>query len=203
MAPLDDSPNVDNGAPGAEPAAVYVRQPGEPARAYLAFCVYRDAGQKRSLLEAARKFYGEANGHQSIRRIERWSSEWNWVVRVRAWDDQLDRDAREGQREEARQMAVRHTKLAMAVLAKAASRLEALDVDALAPKDLIRFVTEGAKLERLSRGEPDTIAENRVSVTAETIAPDFAEMLLKKLAAARDQMAARHIPAERNGHTGP
>lgn len=57
------------------------RQPQETAKAYEAFVTYRDLGAARSAAKTAEKL------GKSIRLIAEWSSQWRWVIRVRAWDD--------------------------------------------------------------------------------------------------------------------
>ncbi|MDQ3316343.1 MAG: hypothetical protein M3522_03300 [Actinomycetota bacterium] len=66
------------------------RQEPESARAYEAFCHYRDLGPSRSLAKV-----GQELG-KSVGLMERWSSEHDWVARVRALearDSMLRRDA--------------------------------------------------------------------------------------------------------------
>jgi hypothetical protein len=63
------------------------RLPAESAKAFAAFCAYRDLGPERSLNAA----YGEgrAPGHWS-----QWSSEYRWVERATAYDAYLDAERR-------------------------------------------------------------------------------------------------------------
>lgn len=59
-------------------------RPSESAPAYAAFAEYRELGPERSL-EAVRLKVGK-----NPRLIARWSSNWNWVERARAYDAHLD-----------------------------------------------------------------------------------------------------------------
>lgn len=66
------------------------RQPDESARAYEAFCLYRDMGPDRSLAKV-----GEMVG-KSKAQMEKWSRRHGWVDRVRALearDEMLRREA--------------------------------------------------------------------------------------------------------------
>jgi len=85
------------------------RQEGESARAYEAFCLYRDLGPERSLAKV-----GQALG-KSVSLMERWSSEHEWVDRVKALearDQMLKHDAvEEHLREKAEDHARRETRL--------------------------------------------------------------------------------------------
>ena len=77
------------------------RRPGESARAYAAFCVYRDLGTGRSLNLAYAEwrrslgFAGDAG--KAAGYWAQWSSGFDWVARAEAYDvhlEQLRRAAR-------------------------------------------------------------------------------------------------------------
>lgn len=89
----------------------YERQPEESAKAYEAFCLYRDMGAGRSVDAAWRSFQEKqgANRGQIGGKIGRaptgwwrWSSEYQWVRRAEEWDAEQDRQ----KREEARQTRI-------------------------------------------------------------------------------------------------
>lgn len=61
------------------------RQPGESARAFAAFCVYRDDGAKRSLAAVAHKTGAK------LGQISGWSGRQRWVSRVEAYDAHMNR----------------------------------------------------------------------------------------------------------------
>jgi hypothetical protein len=60
-------------------------------------------------------------------------------------------------------MVERHVREARALQAKALERLRALCPEELGPADLLRFIVEAAKLERLALGEPDTVQRHEVT----------------------------------------
>lgn len=62
------------------PAAPSERQKGESAVAFEAFRIYLEAGPARSTAKVARSL------GKSKTLIDRWSSRWSWVERVRAFD---------------------------------------------------------------------------------------------------------------------
>lgn len=73
------------------------KQPGETAKAYQAFCVYRDLGAGRSLSIAyertgkGRSKTGERSGKTEAPRLwERWSSKYQWVERSQAYDRHIE-----------------------------------------------------------------------------------------------------------------
>lgn len=62
----------------------FERQEGESSKAYSAFCVYRDLGPQRSLVLASESYYGST---ANLAQIGVWSSKFDWVDRVRSYDD--------------------------------------------------------------------------------------------------------------------
>lgn len=142
-----------------EPAP-WERQRGESAKAFAAFAHYRDMGPGRSL----RGLHGILNRNNiatNLRQLATWSSRWHWVERTKAWDAELDWKARETQLAEIQKMRERHTREAMALQEKALARLRNMDASELSANDVLRYFVEATKLERVSRGEPETIQEHQ------------------------------------------
>jgi hypothetical protein len=140
--------------------AQWEQQPGESPRAFGAFRAYRDLGARRSLHAAAETFYGGATPGRD-RQLDRWSRSFRWVERATAWDRHLDAEACKAQEQARREMAERHVKEARTLQAKALERLRALRPEELAPAEVLRYLVEAAKLERLALGEPETVSEQR------------------------------------------
>ena len=55
----------------------------------------------------------------------------------------------------------RHVQIGTALQTKAIERLQHLAADMLGPQDLLRFMTEGVRLERVARGGPDIIVQQQ------------------------------------------
>jgi len=74
-------------------AVEWERQPGEPAKAYAAFCVYRDLPASERSLTAA---YGRHSGKNARAPgfWAEWSRDWLWVERAAAYDAYLDGERR-------------------------------------------------------------------------------------------------------------
>jgi hypothetical protein len=71
----------------------YDRMDGESAKAWAAFCVYRDLGVSRSLDRAAAEIYGLGSDQirpRNLSTIKQWSSRWAWVDRIREWDTDIE-----------------------------------------------------------------------------------------------------------------
>lgn len=85
------------------------RQPGETAKAFAAFCVYRDqAPSQRSLSRVAQSL------GKSKALMDRWSSQNRWVLRAAAWDNEMDRQRRLAAQEEMIEIARRQAQEARA-----------------------------------------------------------------------------------------
>ena len=146
----------------AETSPPWERQPRESARAYGAFCAYRDLGPCRSLKAAAEAFYKRSSAAVS-RQLKTWSAAYHWVERAAAWDRHLDAEARQAQEKARREMGQRHAKEAQGLQAKALERMRTLRPEELGPADVLRFFVEAAKLERLALGEPDTFQRQELT----------------------------------------
>ena len=150
--------------------AMWDPMPGESAKAYAAFCLYRDLGPRRTLDEASRWYHappGQADNRATSARRSRasgtvraWAERWHWGARALAWDEELERVKTTAQRAAVQEMAERHAKEAMMLQGKAVERLRQLQPQELKPRDTLAFLIEAAKLERLARGEPtERVAE--------------------------------------------
>ena len=135
------------------------RQKGENNKRFEAFSLYRDM-KSRTLAKVAAQL-GKSNG-----LIERWSREDKWGERVAAWDDEQDRIAREAQINEIKKMRKRHADLANAMLVKAAKALGRIPEDEIKASDVSRMVDVASKLERVSRGDVETVVEERMGEAA-------------------------------------
>lgn len=146
-----------------EKPAPWERQPGESAKAYHAFCIYRDMPpRERSLRAVSARLKGQSGKAKKVStNVYLWSRDWSWQERAKAWDEERERQEREAELEAIKEMRRRHAKEAVALQTKALERLQMMDPDELSPESVLRFIVEAAKLERISRGEPETIQEQR------------------------------------------
>lgn len=121
------------------------RQKGESEKAFEAFAIYRDMGEKRTLTAVAEKL------QKSGSLIRRWKDRWEWVERVRAYDNGLEKEARAKAVKDRKDMTDRHIKIAMQLQKKALEALNSLEVEAMSPKDIKEFIKMATDLERLNR----------------------------------------------------
>lgn len=145
------------------------RQQGESSQAYEAFNLYCKMGADRSLRRVEQEL------HKSHALIGRWSGKWEWQKRCREYDNELKRQELEEQKKAYRKMQQRQIQTAMLLQKKAVEALNILQVEEMYPKDILRFISEGAKLERAVRSESTTAslresgADSQTSSLADTI----------------------------------
>ena len=89
--------------------------------------------------------------NKSLTQIGKWSSRWDWVERCRAWDNQLQKEAKKVAADELRKMYQRHIKIAMQLQNVAIMSLAETKPADIAPKDLVAFIKVATAIERESR----------------------------------------------------
>lgn len=137
------------------------RQKGESAQAYEAFVTYRDMGPERSVTRVSQSL------NKSRGLIGRWSSQWNWTERVRAYDNELEKEARAKAVKDRKAMTERHIGIAMQVQKKALEALASLSVEDMSPKDVKEYIKMATDLERLNRTLEEESSKGRDSDPAQ------------------------------------
>jgi hypothetical protein len=173
------------------------RLPGETARAFAAFVLYRDAGPTRSLVGAYRTSAGrpEVVGKALPGYWREWARANQWQERAAAWDREQDRLARRRQVDAVRQMNERQAGAgvtlqarSLAVLARllpTQKELDAAEADGanaalervlarVTPSELLRALDLGTKTERLSRGEATEVTDQHVRASIRPMSDDEA-----------------------------
>lgn len=128
------------------------RWDNEPEKAWRVFTIYRGMGPRRSIRKAAQEYYGGGESTVKARSLERLSSKWQWVERCRAFDDYEDHQKLLARREAIEKMEERHASIAVQAQVKALERLNTIDPNNLSSMDVLRYLVEAIKLERLARG---------------------------------------------------
>lgn len=121
------------------------RQKGEGEKAYEAFSVYRDMGAERTISAVVIRL------EKSRALIDRWKDRWEWKERVRLYDNDLEKQARDKAVKDRKAMVDRQIKIAMQVQKKALEALDKLSVEAMYPKDIKEYIKMATDLERLNR----------------------------------------------------
>ena len=165
------------------------RQPGESAKAYRAFALYRDKQADRTFEFVAREL------RCSGTNIRRWAKQWDWTGRVRAHDILVDRIEHEALSRDRVAMKKRMARQGIDMQAAAAEGLSELQrlikrktrPLRLSAADIARLAEVGGKLERYARGEDDeSYGTFEIRVHIDDPPPDNAE----DLAAAKDAVHA-------------
>lgn len=130
------------------------RQKGESEKAFEAFAAYRDMGEKRTIVAVCKQL------EKSRTLIDRWKDRWDWTERVRAYDNDLEKEARAQAIRDRKAMNTRHINIAMQLQKKALEALNGLSVENMSPKDIKEYIKMATDLERLNR----EIADNRDEV---------------------------------------
>lgn len=110
------------------------RQKGESGKAYEAFAAYRDMGPERSITKVSQSL------NKTRALIGRWSSQWNWTERARAYDNELEKEARAKAVKDRKAMTDRHIGIAMQLQKKALEALGSLSVEDMSPKDIKEYI---------------------------------------------------------------
>jgi hypothetical protein len=166
-------PDADQLAPGSE-AHRWEQQPGETARAYSLFAIYRDLGPLRTLRRAAASFYHSHPELEDADRLEAltapqlqqarfWSHTHGWVERAQAWDLHLDEIGRFEQEVRAREMRVEYRVLASDLRQRIRHAINSWISDdrILSPLEAIRALEVCQKIESWALEVPAEIATPR------------------------------------------
>lgn len=141
--------------------ALWERREKETPKAFAAFVEYRDQPAKdRSIRAAARDTDG------SEQQFTRWSTKHDWIVRAGAYDDYIDEHKRAANLDVIDEMADRQAEAAMLMQNIAIDSLKRTAEDMEINPDLrikegniMHFLTQGAAMERIARGESGDISE--------------------------------------------
>ena len=142
------------------------RLPGERNLWFARFERYRLAGPKRSLLgvvNAERARRDAKPGRSAPQAWAKAAKQWRWQQRAEAWDEQQRLLARAAHADAVREMNERQIQEAKALQSLAIQRLKSCNPEKLSTSDVLRYLIEAAKLERTALGEPQSIAEQRLT----------------------------------------
>lgn len=148
------------------------RQPRESIQAFEAFDLYCQMGADRSIRRVAKEL------SKSETLIKRWSSTWSWQKRSRDYDNELKRQEFDEQRKNIKTMQKRQIQTAMLLQKKAIDALDKLQFDDLKPSDILRFISEGAKLERETRQESTNTTRNEMGTTESSGGGSLADIVI-------------------------
>lgn len=140
---------------------LWTRQANESSKAYEAFSLYRDMGRERTLPKVA-----EACG-KSVSLMNKWSQANNWVERVRAYDDEVDRQAAQAHLADIAKARARQRKLAASMQGVGIELLQEIrkackdNKDNPALRDVVQLLKTGMEQERICMGDVGEVIEER------------------------------------------
>jgi hypothetical protein len=154
-------------------SVLWERLEGESDRAFARFCAYRDLGPERSLAKLGQAHNGEDGWSRAS--LHELSEQWRWSARASAWDDEQDRVRRSANLQAIAEMAARQARdgLDMQKLAKGAMAKwvqtdpttgQLVLSTQLSPTETIRLYRVGFEVERLARGEPVQVSQEKPAV---------------------------------------
>ena len=138
---------------------MWERQTQERDPAWEAFTIYRDMELPRRLIEVARQL------EKSIALIRRWSSHWQWRIRIDGYDANKDEEGRQQRIADAKDAISQQVTMGRNLSVRSYNALlQMFDIDEngqvttpLGPSDLVRLLTSMTDLWRRSAGVPDRI----------------------------------------------
>ena len=138
----------------------WTRQPKESNKAYEAFSIYRDMGKERTLPKVA-----EACG-KSVSLMNKWSQANDWVKRVTAWDDEIDRQAAREHLADIAKARARQRKMAVNMQGAGMEFLKAIreackQGDSPVLRDVVQLLKLGMEQERICMGDVGEVIEER------------------------------------------
>ncbi len=176
----------------------WFRQKGESRKAYEAFAIYRDLGAARTQAKVATHL------GKSIKLMQRWSANYEWVDRAAAFDANEEWERMVSFREQRTQMYANDAKIARMFKQKVVDRLKTLDASELSPTQLSHWLEVAVKVERLALGDSTERIDQVMKESTEESGlfaavqenPDLLDAAAKLLDASRARQARR----DRGGH---
>ena len=128
---------------------LWERQPNESTKRYSAFCIYRDMGRDRSLAKVS----NEINKSKStIKWLQRISAEDNWVKRVTAYEDYLEKKKREENEATISEMNKRHIQAALMMQKNIFEKLKTIKSNKVSIIEMTKMLDLAVRIERQARG---------------------------------------------------
>lgn len=139
----------------------YERLPSDTDKSFAAFQLFRDLPPEVRSIDEIAKMTGKSKS-----LIQQWSAKHRWQSRARAWDATLDRRKREADLKALEKMRERQLNLALSMqnvggieIRKLLKQADKESASVITVADLLKFIEQGTKLERLTRGEPGEIVQ--------------------------------------------
>lgn len=134
---------------------------GETPASYKAFRQYLEMPSPRRISDVVEALGKKPNYRQVFYK---WAEKHFWYERASAYDINQQRVADEAELDAIREMRKRHVRDAVGAQRTALEALASINPTELDPNDIIKWLSEGQKMERLARGEPTEIQQQSISL---------------------------------------
>lgn len=153
-------------------------QPDESSMAYEAFLKYRDLGIRRTIAQAAAEL-----GRTSPSQLHKWSGEHKWAVRVRQYDNFLDKVRQKEHEAAIREMSRKQAEIGAQMQDLAKERIQEFAATpemraTISAREAVLLAVEGVKIERLARGKSTENVEHALKLVLPMV-PDWAPDAVK------------------------
>lgn len=138
---------------------VWLKQPGETVKSYAGFSAYRDMGPGRSLLKLAQALKRPPS---YVGQLEIWSSQFQWVARAAAFDENEHMEAMRRAMEERERARTDTLLICKGFKNIAGQRLQGLlkdkeAVEGMTPRDTMLLFREAVTIEARMMGDNDRL----------------------------------------------
>lgn len=157
------------------------RRENESVKAYEAFVLYREMGSDRSIRAVAQRL-GKSNA-----LISRWSCNYNWQERIRAYDNENEAQDYAERRKEATEARKRQMQIAMRLEKTALEALKNIKPEDLSPKDIKEFLRLATDIESRAITSVEAIEKlEKYGVNTDTISDEVREQVERFIADGQD-----------------
>lgn len=129
---------------------IWLRRKDETAKAFEAFCLYRDYGSQRSFAQVIRE---EGLKETMTGQWSRWSEKYGWVNRVKAYDNHLEEIRRMEKEKAFSDREEQHLKITKKIMDIIEKKLDTFDPEELSQNNLMDWLKEGISIERSGFGK--------------------------------------------------
>lgn len=140
------------------------RQEGESEKAFEAFAAFRDMGEKRTVAAVAEKL------SKSRQLLFKWKSAWDWENRVKAYDNDLEKQYHAKRKKLIAETKDRQLKISYSLEKKALEALNLLEPSEMTPRDIKEMLRLAMEIQgRNLIDEPAVEDQQQQSTLAESI----------------------------------
>jgi hypothetical protein len=140
---------------------IWKQLPGEAAKPYRAFYIYKNLGVERTHAKVAAALYPNLRRPDGKMRyiyggIAKWSTQYRWKERAAAWDEYCFKEQEREWLDRQRTLRAKQWSASEDLFQKGLDGLKNIDAETLAPRDIARFLELASQLGMTTRESPVT-----------------------------------------------